>query len=1470
MNTKRISQQSFVGLSMGITFDAVLALSQRGFMGVKSHYHLLPHFIAKGCFFAITVALASTVFAQPNLTPYKPSGWSDKIVVSKTMNTTSDSATLTTADTLYVDWAIANIGTAATGAGFYDALYVDGALRNSWQNTASLNAAYYIYLTNYSIGSLAAGEHTLTITADSTKVISESNELDNSYTKTITILPFLPDLTRNTDFLNDSSPPLGAIVTVSLNITNQGNAGAGPFHVGFYWSTNSSFGGAAAFYEAPISGCATPETTSISQNITISTNIAPGTYFLGYKIDDQNEVIESNESNNGIFWWTVTVLAPNLTPFQPAGWSDTIVVSTTTGTTADSGVLTTADNLYVDWTIINNGNAPAMSRFYTALSVDGTVVNSWYTDPPLAAGATASVKDYPIGSLSAGTHTISIRTDSTGTIPESNENDNSYTKTITVTPVLLPTPLLATPADASGQSPVPLFNWSTDTDATFYQVMIATNALDLPSDPTATNGGPSVVLNAITTNTVFSLSTPLLTGITYYWQVKALNASQYSAWSAVSSFLTYPVSSGLTIIPTFDQSIATNSNASTIEKTIKSALAVYQGVFSDPITVYVRFAFTNSGLAFSQKNQVGLFYTNYLAALWTNQATADDVTAISNLPFTSTNPVNGGTFVFMPRPLARAIGFSFDDYFGGSTATPNQGVVFVRQVTNRFVLNYENWDGSVYLNTDTMNLSPAETDPNKYSLFSAVSHEIDEILGLGSALNGLTNGQPVPTNWVQPEDLFRYLTNGMRSFSTDSNVVDFFSIDGTNDLVGFNQHASGDFSDWFSYRANVIPRTQNAYGTPGTAPSLNVELRALDVIGYTRNALLPPTLFTPADYSPGDSTVQSATPTFTWSTVNGATSYRIMVATNVLDLPSDPNASNGGSSVVINLSVTTTNYTPATPLPTGINYYWQVRGEGMNQLGVWSSRFSLTPLSVTTGFTIVPTFDSTLTSDPNFSLILSNINAAITLYRSCFSDQITVYIQFLNTASGIGRASKVFYTNSYPGYFSALSNHATTADDLAGVAKLPNSATNPVNGSGLVYMSLPLARALGFTNANPPMGRPDGVIYLNTAMMNLTANPTNASDYSLFAVVCAQINNVLGFGSVLNGLTNLAPTPTGPVRPEDLFRYDQNGLRSFTTDPNVTAYFSLDGLTHLAQFNQLQGGFYSDWNSFSVVTNASGALQTNNTLPQIQNAFPQAGTAPNMEVELRVLDVIGYTRIPFTITPTAGSGGTVNPGNPVTKTAGDSQTFTATPNPGYIVNAWSVAGTMVQTGGNSYTLQNIQSNTAVSVNFVLSGGPQIASQTSNATVIAGTTVTLATVATGTAPLFYQWFENGTQLSNATNAALTLTNVARAAGGVYSLSVSNSYGTASSSNMVLRVLVPQRFQTPRHDATGRLQLFFQDNDGALASDLTKFEVHFTTNLLRTNTAWVTNSGGLVFSNGMILFIDTGSTGSVRRFYRVIER
>ncbi len=124
-----------------------------------------------------------------NLTPYTPSGWSDKIVVSKVQSTHTDDGPYYTTDTLYVDWAVLNNGGGATWATFYTKLYVDGVEKVSIPTSISVASGGDTTASDYKIGSLSQGQHTIKIVTDATGAIAESNEADNEYTKTITINP---------------------------------------------------------------------------------------------------------------------------------------------------------------------------------------------------------------------------------------------------------------------------------------------------------------------------------------------------------------------------------------------------------------------------------------------------------------------------------------------------------------------------------------------------------------------------------------------------------------------------------------------------------------------------------------------------------------------------------------------------------------------------------------------------------------------------------------------------------------------------------------------------------------------------------------------------------------------------------------------------------------------------------------------------------------------------------------------------------------------------------------------------------------------------------------------------------------------------------------------------------------------------------------------------------------------------------
>jgi hypothetical protein len=93
------------------------------------------------------------------------------------------------------------------------------------------------------------------------------------------------------------------------------------------------------------------------------------------------------------------------------------------------------------------------------------------------------------------------------------------------------------------------------------------------------------------------------------------------------------------------------------------------------------------------------------------------------------------------------------------------------------------------------------------------------------------------------------------------------------------------------------------------------------------------------------------------------------------------------------------------------------------------------------------------------------------------------------------------------------------------------------------------------------------------------------------------------------------------------------------------------------------------------------------------------------------------------------------------------------------------------------------------------GSPSITQQPASRTNVAGTTATFTVAATGTAPLSYRWRKGGVNLndggriSGAQTATLTLTGVLPSDAGAYSVVVSNSIATTTSSDATLTVACP---------------------------------------------------------------------------------
>lgn len=134
-------------------------------------------------------------------------------------------------------------------------------------------------------------------------------------------------------------------------------------------------------------------------------------------------------------------------------------------------------------------------------------------------------------------------------------------------------------------------------------------------------------------------------------------------------------------------------------------------------------------------------------------------------------------------------------------------------------------------------------------------------------------------------------------------------------------------------------------------------------------------------------------------------------------------------------------------------------------------------------------------------------------------------------------------------------------------------------------------------------------------------------------------------------------------------------------------------------------------------------------------------------------------------------------------------------------NGTSIAGATTS----AFTLVNVQAADAANYSVVVSNStstatsanatltviipPSITTQPVSRTNNYGTTATFTVVASGTAPLSYQWQKNSVDVSGATTSALTLSSVTQNDAASYRVIVSNSAGSVTSSAATLTVNEP---------------------------------------------------------------------------------
>jgi hypothetical protein len=124
------------------------------------------------------------------------------------------------------------------------------------------------------------------------------------------------------------------------------------------------------------------------------------------------------------------------------------------------------------------------------------------------------------------------------------------------------------------------------------------------------------------------------------------------------------------------------------------------------------------------------------------------------------------------------------------------------------------------------------------------------------------------------------------------------------------------------------------------------------------------------------------------------------------------------------------------------------------------------------------------------------------------------------------------------------------------------------------------------------------------------------------------------------------------------------------------------------------------------------------------------------------------------------------------------------------VSGTYIVGLTAKSSANAGASETVSANLTLNIAPAVVGTPPaITVQPTSLTVTQGQTATFSVTATGTAPLTYFWRKGATPMTNGPNPSLTIASAQSAAAGTYSVIVSNSAGTITSSNATLTVIVP---------------------------------------------------------------------------------
>jgi hypothetical protein len=294
----------------------------------------------------------------------------------------------------------------------------------------------------------------------------------------------------------------------------------------------------------------------------------------------------------------------------------------------------------------------------------------------------------------------------------------------------------------------------------------------------------------------------------------------------------------------------------------------------------------------------------------------------------------------------------------------------------------------------------------------------------------------------------------------------------------------------------------------------------------------------------------------------------------------------------------------------------------------------------------------------------------------------------------------------------------------------------------------------------------------DTSYTRTNAQPANAGNYTVL------VSNSAGSVTSVVATLTVGTPPSITSQPQ---------LQSVTAGQDATFSVTASGTAPMNYQWRLNGSAIAGAIGTSYTRTNAQSIDAGTYSVLVTNAY---GTAVSLGATLTVLIPPSIVTQPVPQTVTAGQSATFSvvatgtaPMRYVWRFNGAS-IFGAT-NSSYTVNN----AQLTDAGNYSVVVLNevgltVSTSAALTVNPAVP--PSIVTQPLSQTVIAGQSATFSVVATGTAPLRYQWRLNNSDIPGATNSTYSISNAQVGNAGTYSVLVSNGGGELLSSNATLNV------------------------------------------------------------------------------------